>query len=152
MEKKRERKRAEITEKGIPVAEVDDDVIWDDLKLRVPFTSKPFISRLRGKARLDMVLSYGLYFNELTKKWTPLTAASIGEALCKARYYPTAPSDLTELSDNPLMMDNKHQLRIYDTLAHVELSFIKTSNDAIQAQTDKLQFDGSNNLKCVYAL
>ena len=67
----RERERDEPIKKGVALAPIGSDVIWDDPKLKVPFSSNPFISRMKGSAVLDMVLSFGLYYNELTKKWTP---------------------------------------------------------------------------------
>jgi len=141
----RERKRDEIKKKGIPIAEIGADVIWDDPKLKVPFTSYPFISRMKGSAILNMAISFGLYYNELAKKWMPITSATMTESLIKARYYPEAPDGLTELSDNPLIMSNDYKLLVSD-------SGVRANTLAIKVQTDKLQFDGSNNLKCIYAL
>lgn len=152
MSKERKRKRADIVSKGIPIAELGASVIWDDPKLKVPFTSHPFISRMLGNAQLNMVLSYGLYYNELTQKWTPITATTMTEALSKARYYPTPPDALTELSDNPMRSTDSQELMVNDTDLLAKLELVRIINNAIKTQTDKLQFDGSNNLKCVYAL
>lgn len=193
---KRERKRIEPIKKGIPIASIGADVIWDDEKLRVPFSSNPFISRMKGKAELQMALSFGLYYNELTKKWSPITSTTMTEALIKARYYPTPPDPLTELSDNKLRTNDEQELMVVNKdvpLAVSDLAFdvsdnlkvvnkdvplkvsdlaflettklsvkdasavsaldaIKLNQDAIKLQTDKLQFDLSNNLKCFYAL
>ena len=63
------------------------------------------------------------------------------ESLVKGRYYAVAPDDLTLLSDNPLRSTKNQELMVNDALNKVNL-------DAIKVQTDKLQFDGSNNLKC----
>lgn len=142
---KRKRERDEPVTKGISVAEIGGDVIWDDSKLKVPFTSNPFISRMKGSAILNMAISFGLYYNELAQKWMPITSATMTESLVKSRYYPTAPDVLTELSDNPMRSNESQHLLINDVLSKVVL-------DAIKLQTDKLTFDGSNNLKCVYGL
>jgi len=141
----RERERDKIKKKGIPIAEIGADVIWDDEKLKVPFTSNPFISRMKGSAILNMALSFGLYYNELTKKWMPITSSAMTAEALKSRYYPTPPDALSELSDNPLRSNDSQHLLVNDVLNKVNL-------DAIKLQTDKLQFDGSNNLKCFYAL
>jgi len=77
----RERKRDEIKKKGIPIAEIGSDVIWDDPKLKVPFTSNPFISRMKGSPELNMAISFGLYYNELAKKWMPITSATMTESM-----------------------------------------------------------------------
>ena len=102
----RERERDEPIKKGVPLADIGGDVIWDDPKLRVPFSSNPFISRMKGSAVLNMALSFGLYYNELTKKWAPITSATMTESLIKGRYYAVAPDPLTLLSDNPLRSNN----------------------------------------------
>lgn len=149
MSRERKRERDEPKDKGVPVAPVGSDVIWDDLKLRVPFSSNPFITRMKGSAVLNMSLSFGLYYNELTKRWAPLTSATISEALIKARYYAVNPDALTLLSDNPLRTTNIQELMVKDTDLETKLELVRVIENAIKLQTDKLQFDGSNNLKCI---
>jgi len=148
MSEKRERERAEVKEKGIPIADLGAEVIFDDLRLKVPFSSIPFISKMKGRAFLEQTLSYGLYFNELTQKWTPITATTMGEALVKGRYYPTPPSTLTELSDNPLRSDNAQNLMtvnpdfVFDTNGSLEVRDLLgfPIHNAIKSQIDKLSF------------
>ena len=158
----RERERDKIKKKGIPIAEIGADVIWDDPKLKVPFTSNPFISRMKGSAILNMAISFGLYYNELAKKWMPITSATMTESMVKSRFYPEAPDGLTELSDNPmrsdanqnLMVVNKDvpllvsdltfldttKLSVKDIDLETKLELVRLSNNSIKNQTDKLDF------------
>lgn len=174
MNRERKRIRDKPKKKGIPLADIGSDVIWDDPKLKVPFSSNPYISRMKGSAVLNMALSFGLYYNELTGKWSPITSATMTESLIKARYYASTPDVLTELSDNPLRSTNSQELMVKDTvlenilnkLKYLEttklsvkddslntlITTIDTVLDAVKVQTDKLQFDVSNNLKCFYNL
>lgn len=115
MPRKRERERGKPIEKGIAVADVGQDVVWDDFYLKVPFSSNPFITRLRGQAILNQALSYNLYWDDLAQRWKPLTDITISTAKILARYYPTDPEAPTELSDLPMRITDKHELRTKDT-------------------------------------
>jgi len=105
----------EPKEKGIPVAEIGAEIIWNDDKLKVPFISNPFITRLKGNATLGQVLAYNLYYDDLKKKWQVLSDITISTVKNLARYYTDDPDAPTEQSDLPLRITNKHELHTKDT-------------------------------------
>jgi len=115
MERKRKRKADEPIEKGIPIALPGAEVVWNDPKLKIPFVSNPFISRLKGKAVLDMMLAFNLYYDDLKQKWQPLSDITISTVKNLGRYYTDDPEAPTEQSDLPLRIDNKHALHTFDS-------------------------------------
>lgn len=114
MTRKRERERKEIAEKGIPIAEPGAEVIWNDPKLKTSFISNPFISRLKGRATLEQTLAYNLYFDDLTKKWKPLSDLTISTVKNLGRFYTADPEAPVVQSDLHLRISNKHELRTKD--------------------------------------
>ena len=115
MSRERKRETKESAEKGIPIAEPGAEVIFDDIILKSPFISNPFISRLKGRAFLEQSLSYNLYFDDLTQKWKPLSDVTISTVKNLGRYYPTDPTPPTALSDLHLRITDKHELRSKDS-------------------------------------
>jgi len=114
MERKRKRERDVPIEKGLPIAKAGQEVIWIDPKLKVPFVSNPFITRLKGKATLDMMLAYNLYFDDLTQKWKPLSDITISTVKNLGRFYTADPDTPIEQSDLPMRITDKHELRTKD--------------------------------------
>lgn len=115
MSRERKRKAIEPIEKGIPIAAPGAEVIFDDVALKSPFISNPFISRLKGRAFLEQSLAYNLYFDDLTQKWKPLSDITISTVKNLGRFYPTDPTPPTALSDLHLRITDKHELRSKDT-------------------------------------
>ena len=115
MSRERKRVRKEIAEKGIPIAEAGAEVIWNDPKLKTSFISNPFISRLKGHATLEQMLAYNLYYDDLTKKWKPLSDITISTVKNLARFYTADPEPPEVQSDLPLRITDKHELRTIDS-------------------------------------
>jgi len=115
MERKRKRLAKELKEKGIPVAEAGQEVVWNDAFLKVPFISNPFITRLKGRAELNQALAYNLYFDDLEKKWKPLSDITISTVKNLGRYYTGDPTPPEVQSDLHMRITNKHELRTKDT-------------------------------------
>ncbi len=114
MLRERKRERKEIAELGIPIAKPGDEVVWNDPKLKTSFISNPFISRLKGRATLEQTLAYNLYFDDLTKKWKPLSDLTISTVKNLGRYYTADPEAPVVQSDLYMRLTAKHELRTND--------------------------------------
>jgi len=114
MSRERKRERKEIIERGIPIAEPGAEIVWNDPKLKTSFISKPFVSRLKGRAFLEQMLAYNLYYDDLTKKWKPLSDITISTVKNLGRYYTADPEVPIVQSDLNLRITEKHELRTKD--------------------------------------
>ncbi len=148
--------RKRIKEKSLapilPIARLGAEFEWTDDKIKVGLESFPVPKRLISKAELSMVLALNMYYDDIQQKFVPLSAVDISTVRSEGRYYTSPPDLLTVDQYAAMRIDNNQYLLTRDILSLAELVLIKASNAAIQVQTDKLQFDGSNNLKCIYAL
>lgn len=146
------RKKKKSESRVLPVARLGGSFEFTDDKIRIGLESYPVPKRLISKAELTMVLALNMYYDDIQKKFVPLSAVDISTVRNEGRYYTAEPPLLITNQFAPMRINNAQKLIVVDELAEFYLTAINSSNAAIQGQTDKLQFDGSNNLKCVYAL
>ncbi|MFX0024433.1 MAG: hypothetical protein ACFE9S_19095 [Candidatus Hermodarchaeota archaeon] len=136
--RKSERERAEVEQKGIPSAVFGEEFEWTDEKLKIALSSYPDFKRLKSEAVLKMMLALNMYWDDVTKKWEVMSSTEIATVRNQARYYSAPPAALTTDQWANMRIDNNQRLIVVDEGALTVLN--------------KLQFDGSNNLKCKYAL
>ncbi len=141
MSRERKRKAKEPIEKGIPIADPGAEIIFNDPILKSPFISNPFMSRLKGRAFLEQMIAYNLYFDDLTQKWKPLSDISISTVKNLARYYPTDPDPPTMLSDLPLRLNEYHELEVIDILNKNTLNEVKVKLDTLIAKNTEIELN-----------
>lgn len=147
MSRTRKRIAVQPKRKGIPVAILGEPFEWTDSKLKIALESYSGFKRLAGDARLSMVLSLGMYYDDVLKKWLPLSSAAIATVQTQARYYTATPPALTINGFYDLRMSNAQELLVKDDIARSYLFSIAGSNAAIQVQTDKFNFAGTGDLE-----
>ncbi len=135
MSRERKRKAKESIEKGIPIAEPGAEIIFNDPVLKSPFISNPFMSRLKGRAFLEQMLAYNLYFDDLTKKWKPLSDITISTVKNLGRYYPTNPTPPSILSDLPMRINAEQHLMVQDQNVYITVAGISSKLDNIYTET-----------------
>ena len=129
--RKRKRVRDKALKEGIPVAKLGAEFEWIDERLKVGLEAYPTFKRPLGKAEMAMVLSLGLYYNDITKKWEPLSAIDISTVRNQARFYSVNPPDLTtDVYDN-MRIDKNQNLLCNDVILDKIMSGITDEKDVV---------------------
>lgn len=144
------RTRKRVKQKAVsailPVARLGAEFEFTDERLKISLESFPVPKRLISKASLDMVLALNMYYDDIQKKFVPLSAVDISTVRNDARYYTAAPPLLIVNQYAPMRITNAQELMVSDAVAIAYLTAINASNTAIEANTDKFDFNGSNRL------
>lgn len=146
---RRKRKANAPVKKGIDVSKLGAPFEWTDERLKVALESWPSPKRLLGKAELNMCLSLGLYFDDITETWKPLSAIDISTVRNQGRFYLSPPADLTVDEWTAMRIDEKQRLITNDVAALEAFNDIRRdavlvgiSQDIYDAPVTDFAYDG----------